>query len=180
MSWSLATQEWFYLLFPLIFFCCFKLQLKRPIIVAAALVIGFALVARCYFLFSLEFADFEGFLRRVAALRIDSVVIGVVIGWLYFSRQPLIFKKMPLLLACAVAIIAIAYLRRQPDFNSLLSAQVLFYPTFSLMLACLMPRIYTINPSNSQRWNTIIENASKWSYSIYLCHVFFQRRDLSH
>lgn len=174
VSWSLATQEWFYLLFPLIFFFCFKLQLQRPIIVAAALVIGFALAVRCYFLFSLEFTDLEGFLRRVAALRIDSVVIGVVIGWLYFSRQPLMFKKMPFLLVCTIAIIALAYLRRQPDFNSLLSAQVLFYPTFSLLLACLMPRIYTINPSSNQHWNAIIENTSKWSYSIYLCHVFFK------
>lgn len=174
VSWSLATQEWFYLLFPLIFFCCFKLHWQRPIITASALVIGFALIARYYFLLNIDINDLEGFLRRVAALRIDSVVIGVVIGWLYFSRQPSLLKNKLFFAMCASAIIALAYLRRQPEFNSQLSVQLLFYPLFSLLLAFMMPRIYAITASGNTRWNSIIENTSKWSYSIYLCHVFFK------
>ena len=77
-------------------------------------------------------------------------------------------------MVCALAVIALAYLRRQDAFNSLLLVQLIFYPLFSLLLAFLMPLIYTINASSNKSWNTIVANTSKWSYSIYLCHVFFK------
>lgn len=174
VSWSLATQEWFYLLFPLIFFIIFKAGGKRPIILAAALVILFSLAVRATYLATNEVSDLEGFLRRVAALRIDSVVIGVLIGWLYFSRRSTVLRSPLIVCGATAAIIALAYLRRQPEFNSLAAVQLLFYPCFSLLLALLMPRLYEMTETRRPRLNKVMENTSKWSYSIYLCHVFFK------
>lgn len=174
ISWSLSTQEWFYVLFPLVFYVLFRLRVRRPILLASAIFVGFSLAARAWFLLHGDYENLEGFLRRVAVLRMDSVVIGVWIGWLYFSR----FDSKRITRAAFwtgfAGIVALAFLRPQEWFAGQALVQLTFYPLFSLMLALTMPTIYEMEETRWQGFNKVFEMTSKWSYSIYLCHVFFK------
>jgi len=172
VSWSLATQEWFYLLFPLVAFLLFRLKTPIPILITGGLFILVSLLFRLYYMSSLGFPSLEGFLRRVAVLRMDSVVVGVLIGTLYFKRHPLVTKNLFNFLLGSLGVVALSYFRREETFFSIQAIQAIYYPLFSMMLAITMPFLYEINKS-SVRWiNTSFEMTSKWSYSIYLCHVF--------
>lgn len=173
ISWSLSTQEWFYLLFPLVFYFLFKARIRKPIIWASLFFIGISLVFRLWFARDPGYEDLEGFIRRVAVLRLDSVVVGVLTGWLYFSRYQERRYTVPAFVIGFVGIVVLAFLRPVDSFNSLGWVQQSFYPVFSLMLGLTMPIIYEMKDTAWPRVNRIFEKTSKWSYSIYLCHVFF-------
>jgi peptidoglycan/LPS O-acetylase OafA/YrhL len=142
--------------------------------VTCLLFIAFSLIVRLYFAGVYEFSNLEGFLRRVAALRMDSVVVGVMTGWLYLNRKCFHRNQRMWFLIGLIGVIAMAYLRRQEEFNSIGAVQIVFYPLFSFFISLTMPFLYELPASSSEGFNRFFEATSKWSYSIYLSHVFFK------
>lgn len=93
-SWSLAVQEWYYLLFPmflLIFTRYFRV--KTVMLFMAIFFILFSLAYR----FSISHVEYNYFwwdvsVRKVVASRIDSIFYGVVAAWVRYY-YPGIWKK---------------------------------------------------------------------------------------
>lgn len=87
-AWSLALEEVFYLLFPALFLLVGRLlglPHHRSILVVAVTVIVLSLLARVLVANSIELWDTG--VRKVVFLRFDSLMIGVLLAWLY-DRQP--------------------------------------------------------------------------------------------
>lgn len=178
ISWSLATQEWFYLLLPFLMiavgFVVPVLKKINPLLVAATALIIFSFCGRYFYLEQNVVLDLEGELRRIALLRLDSVGIGVLFGCFYFSKKEYFIKNSIILffIGC-VLVVSLSYLRRNDGFNSLYWVQMLFYPLFSLSIALWMPFFYNMPRDSTPFVARVFENTSKWSYSIYLSHVLF-------
>lgn len=178
LSWSLATQEWFYILLPFLMVMLgqyFPL-LKRinPLFMAAMGLIILSFCFRYVYLGQNTVSNLEGELRRIALLRLDSVGIGVLLGYFYFSKKDF-FKRnaMMLFLIGCVLVVSLSYLRRNAEFSGLYWVQMFFYPAFSLSMALWMPFFYNIPRGTLPIVAPLFENTSKWSYSIYLSHVLF-------
>lgn len=178
ISWSLATQEWFYLLLPFLMVVVGQnvplLKKMNPLFMAASGLIILSFFFRYLYLEQNSVSDLEGALRRIALLRLDSVGIGVLFGYFYFSKKDF-FKRnaMMLFLIGCFLVIGLSFLRRNAEFNSLYWVQMFFYPAFSLSIALWMPFFYNIQRGSLPGVTQLFENTSKWSYSIYLSHVLF-------
>lgn len=92
-AWSLALEEVFYLLFPLLFLLLGRLlglQPARSILVVAVTVIVLSLVARLLVANSIEMWDTG--LRKVVFLRFDTLMFGVLLAWMV-DRHPRWLRK---------------------------------------------------------------------------------------
>lgn len=177
ISWSLATQEWFYLFLPfLILLASLLLPKSRQYMVinASILLIFISFISRYYFIENNEITNLEGEIRRIALLRLDSVAIGVLLGFLYMRKTQFFHNyKHIIIFVSLCASISLAFLRREDWFYSAWIVQMAFYPVFSLAIALLLPYFYELSTNKNNIWTNLVTNTSKWSYSIYLCHVLF-------
>lgn len=178
VSWSLATQEWFYIALPVLMVLASRSLPERfhinPMLAGSLALVAISFVARYQYLHTNPVTDLEGELRRIALLRLDSVGIGVFMGYCYFRwTRWLELHAVKLLLLGLVAVIALSFLRRMEMVSQFYWVQMLFYPIFSIMIALWMPWLYKLPQFSARALVWIFENTSKWSYSIYLSHVFF-------
>lgn len=178
ISWSLATQEWFYIALPVLMVLAsvslpgrFRIN---PLLAGSLALIAISFIARYQYLQMNTVTNLEGELRRIALLRLDSVGIGVLMGYCYFRWSEWLDKNgFKLLLLGILMVVIFSFLRRTEEFNQIYWVQMLFYPLFSTMIALWMPWLYKLPTLASGALVWIFENTSKWSYSIYLSHVFF-------
>ncbi len=87
-AWSLAVEEVFYLVFPVLFLLLGRVtgwSHDRSILLVAVAVILLSLLARVLVASSIDSWD-EG-IRKVAFLRFDTLMVGVLLAWVY-HRYP--------------------------------------------------------------------------------------------
>ena len=90
-SWSIAVQEWFYLLFPISLIISTRfLKIKQASLLFAFLLIGISLVYRTQ-LGQNEFDQFFWDLnfRKIVLSRLDSIAYGLIAAWIrfYYGKQ---------------------------------------------------------------------------------------------
>lgn len=85
-SWSLATQEWFYLLFPILLMILGKtIKLKYNILIISS----FFIIGSIAYRYSISGIEYDSFwwdvsFRKVVLSRIDCIFYGVVAAWFRF------------------------------------------------------------------------------------------------
>jgi peptidoglycan/LPS O-acetylase OafA/YrhL len=121
-AWSLAVEEWFYLLAPLLLVgLTLLLPRKRAFIGMACLLIGLPLIYR---LLLVAYTDpsWDAGVRKIVLLRFDAIGLGVLMAYMhhegYFARSG-IRKKMALagavLLSVSIAILWVTGINGQLD-----------------------------------------------------------------
>lgn len=107
-SWSLAVEELFYLCFPLLILLLARMlrgDADRALAVAAVLILCGALAGRLAVADVIHSWD-EG-IRKVALLRLDALMFGVLLAWMQRRGHPLLAQRgllwggVLLFLACA-------------------------------------------------------------------------------
>jgi peptidoglycan/LPS O-acetylase OafA/YrhL len=78
-SWSLAVEEWFYLLFPVLFAALIGLRARTRILVIALVLIVMPLALRIHVYNPAS--DFDLHVRRVVVLRLDAIAYGILAVW---------------------------------------------------------------------------------------------------
>lgn len=134
-AWSLAVEEVFYLLFPVLFLLTapmLRLTPQKAILVVAIAVIVASLVARAMVADSASTWDEE--VRKLVLLRADSLMFGVLLAWLHEHRSP--WLRQGWLVAAAVLAFAAtsAYFALTPDavLNTSFFAKTLFFSAASV------------------------------------------------
>jgi len=183
-TWSLAVEEWFYLLFPLALFIglrfCGKPRYVWVAVVGLFLVIPTALRFRDAIQMNVvtDATALEGgrrvwdtVVRKIVILRLDVVMYGVV-GALLARWRPGIWKSMgrlwPLALAIVLAVIASLAWHAPLDAGRPWQG-FLLWPLISVGFALLLPRFSQIQHG----WGYIgltISWVARVSYAVYLCH----------
>ncbi len=93
-SWSLAVEELFYLGFPLLILALARMlrgDADRAMVVAALLIIGGALAGRM--LVADGASSWDEQVRKVAMLRLDALMFGVLLAWLLRRGHPLLARR---------------------------------------------------------------------------------------
>jgi peptidoglycan/LPS O-acetylase OafA/YrhL len=178
-SWSLAIEEWFYLLFPATLAAGLFLVRKfdRVFIVSAATFYLFSTIAR---VFSAQIADhaWDQWQRFVVVGRFDAIMIGMFAAWAA-SRWPNLWlrhaRALAIIGATLLLIIYVA-LWRIHDGRLAYAPDSFFARTFrfnlvSLGFALLLPAAagWTRAHENIASWS--VRKIALWSYAMYLAHL---------
>lgn len=181
ISWSLAIEEWFYLLVPLLIFMSYKLKLfTKHTMYFILLLIGCVIALRVGYilLFHPTFDD----IRKNTFLRFDSLFIGVFLAGIKL-HLPNIYKHLQkpyytILSMLGIVIITYWYIIYyvQIDLNPPFFVTAFALPIVSLLIAITVP-FFEFNPliNNIIPKFTLLKQGILWtslfSYSLYLIHV---------
>ncbi|UFH53247.1 acyltransferase [Spirosoma sp. KNUC1025] len=171
VSWSLAVEEWLYLLFPLILFCLSRfIPAKHSAYVFSILTIILGCTLIRQYLLTTPAAHH---IRGITLARLDAIGYGIALSYALTILR--LDRAERLLLFCFGIILMAA-----PFWLSYLSEQSLatYLPTHPFLLtstplgaALLLPLTLQIPRPNLRILGMAINRISLWSYSIYLCHV---------
>jgi peptidoglycan/LPS O-acetylase OafA/YrhL len=175
VSWSLAVEEWFYLLMPLLALIIYQLTRRHRSAMIATTTILFAapLILRLTLGHDKRWDDD---IRKVVMYRLDAIMWGVILAAIQRYRSSL-FKTLqrPTVFFAGFFVLIIAaawtyYMSRlDGDFTNTRGTAFIF-TSFNLACALMIPYCASIAtvPSITNRLAYFI---SVWSYSMYLCHV---------
>jgi peptidoglycan/LPS O-acetylase OafA/YrhL len=169
VSWSLAIEEWFYLLFPLalLFFTLCGATKRLSFLLSTAVFVLLPIVVR-----ELLFTDTAPTAVRLMTIpRLDAVFYGVAVSF-WVSRYHL--SRVVRLTAFAVGLAIVAPLWALLTFHDE-GTQIyrLSFVAVPLGFALTMPLMKTVRqlPRAGASLQLGIRNISVWSYSVYLMHV---------
>lgn len=178
VSWSLAVEEWFYLLLPLSFLLFYKLPLKAKSKDSFMLLLLLPSLLKIIFILNHPlYGNYQEAFRFTTFFRLDAIFFGVLLAYIWrkekiknfliIYRQKLLF--LGLLLLCFNAAYAFLFLVK-PIQNSVL--YFLFTPLNALAILACFPYFITMpSTAMSLKLTQRITWISMISYSLYLCHV---------
>jgi peptidoglycan/LPS O-acetylase OafA/YrhL len=173
-AWSLAIEEWFYLLFPLVLFAFARLLNKRLPALLLTIVL-FLVVPALFRAFLPTAVNWDAGVRRITVPRLDAIGYGVVLAFAknyYVSAWNFLTKLWPL------GVIAVSGFFAQFCYHVVshgyFTSDSIFYRGFyfcflSLSLMLAFPKVAELTEPVGW-WKVAVQKMSLWSYSIYLCH----------
>jgi peptidoglycan/LPS O-acetylase OafA/YrhL len=173
ISWSLAIEEWFYLILPVILLFTNKFLVKdkkRNFFVTTVSVILIITLVRCFYVLLLN-PEWDVAVRRIVIFRLDSMMYGVFAAFLfhyyrnYWSR----FQYQLVAIGTIFILISLTTYSQNSLDDSFFSRTFLFSLT-SVGASCFLPFLNSWNISTPSLINTAVTSISLWSYSIYLSH----------
>lgn len=181
VSWSLAIEEWFYLLLPLVLLIAFKTKFltKNILLFLLGLILCIVVVRWGYvYFFNPEF----DMVRKHAFLRFDSLLMGVLLAGIKMHKHHWYKKlQMPFLIVIPLFVIAMfghwfSQYTSLGILNTSFRARVLSFPVLSFFIALLIPFLENnsfINRLMPRVWKLrgLITWISILSYSVYLIHL---------
>lgn len=171
--WSLAVQEWFYFIFPIIIFGInfFKTKNKQKILLFVMLLIIFIITLIRIMkvndenYFNIDYWDLN--LRKQVITRFDSLFYGGLIAYMFLNYADF-FKRYAKRFLWIGIVLLIA--------SKILLAENWFYTNYiylsatSIGAAFLLPYFYGLD-FNLKIINKLITKISAISYAIYLVHL---------
>lgn len=175
-SWSLAVEEWFYLLFPLLLMGAYRLtrSVNRAFWIAGAIFLALPLLARIWQVQHIDdWGSFNNLIRMVVACRLDSIFMGVLMAYLNVCHMRwfrFVGQFAPIGLG-VLLVIAFYFACGAPGLASQPVSQVLLFSIISLMIATLLPAALEWRGIDHGYLDRFIGFTSKISYSLYLGHI---------
>jgi peptidoglycan/LPS O-acetylase OafA/YrhL len=173
-AWSLAVEEIFYLVTPLLIllFARFTSRRGTAVLYSAILVSLFCTVAR---VLSVHFynPDFDNGVRKIVIFRLDAIMIGVFFAWLS-GTFPVFFKekrKLFVLFFLPVLILTNFYLAYLPtdQLNGSFFARTFLLPLMSL--GCVGFMLLGLTFKIPSTVSLIFSRIARWSYSAYFFNI---------
>ena len=170
-SWSLAIEEWFYLLLPLLFLGAREVAPRRFASATLTVVVGVIILAtalRTAFVLAVHPAWLRG-VRVIVLYRLDACMFGVLAAWVKHFQPRLWARGSGALCCLGLALLGfISSLAYALPATSIVLHTIGFDGT-SLGGAFLLPFLdqWSIAP----RWGRPIIKLSLWSYSLYLVNM---------
>ncbi|MHA7855256.1 acyltransferase family protein [Marinobacter shengliensis] len=175
VSWSLTVEEWFYIAIPLIFLIFLRASKSKGFAIWSTflLIVIASFIGRYYYISHFE-ATWSDEIRRVALLRLDSLIYGVTAAWLWLNNRKFLKKyKLSLFVVGTILLGVGVAIRNSPDINQQAWMLLFLFPITSLGVSCWLPILscWSFRDEGSSQLEKWVRNISLWSYSLYLVHV---------
>tara|TARA_R110000823_G_scaffold304249_1_gene425888 strand:+ start:12750 stop:13910 length:1161 start_codon:yes stop_codon:yes gene_type:complete len=177
-AWTLAIEEWFYLLVPISLFSTVGLGVKprnAVLGVIVAVIIGSIAVrwGRFYSMESVDFMQWDAYFRQQVITRLDSLIFGVLGAWLYYYYADFWYRMRKHAFLLGVAML----LLYKASFVLLFATNLqigVYHCVFSFTLvSCgiflLLPLLSHLRQGSGFLYRTLTM-FSLVSYSMYLLH----------
>ena len=174
-TWSLAVEEWFYFLFPLLILAWIGFG-KNPRSAVRNTILLFILVPpvlRFVCFGSFGFDNMDPNIRHVVIFRMDSLGWGVLFAYLSLYHRELFDKvKSWKWLVIGLALVCIAFIRY--GYFGLAESKFIvaaYFSIIAMVFAALIPFFTSLKPGRFRGLNRFITYTSLISYSLYLGHT---------
>lgn len=188
VSWSLAVEEWFYLIIPFVMLLVFqfiKEDKGKYFIGICVFIMGISLLARIVFVLFQD-PSFDFGTRKQIFFRLDSIIAGVILAGIKYYFQDL-YKKMvkkrkllfliSLIGFCACEIWFIIH-RDMVSLDKSLFSRTFFFDIVTISCVLLVVSLENVKRPKVNIIGNIITFVSVISYGLYLLHyriyVFFK------
>jgi peptidoglycan/LPS O-acetylase OafA/YrhL len=169
-SWSLAVEEWFYLLLPIALFLLMgaRVTVKHAFLVAVGLMILLPTLSRFPAMDAVA-APFQLDLlvRKIVVLRLDTIGFGVLAAWVHRFFPALWRQRRAELLVIGAIGFITATLLRGPD--SLMYMGTWYFTLSAISMALWLPALSSWESTG--RWGAPISFLSRISYALYLVNL---------
>ena len=172
VSWSLTVEEWFYLSVPLVFLIAYRLTKSKAVAIWSTfiVIICASMFGRYFYIANFE-ATWGDEMRRVALLRLDSLIYGVAAAWLWLNNREFLEKYKISLFLTGVCLLGLGIaIRNSPDINQQTWMLLLLFPVISFGISCWLPLLssWSFRGGRVRNLEAWVSSISLWSYSLYL------------
>ena len=172
-AWSLAVEEWFYLLFPISLYLLNKTlkSFNLAFIVSAGIFIFIPTLVRIRWA-SVGIADWDEDFRKIMFVRLDAIMYGVVAAWVkktfpqFWGRQNFLF-----LIASILALYLSWTYAIDKNLNTSFFAKTFLFSITSISFAFLLPIFDQWKNLSRDFLSNTFRLIALWSYSLYLCNL---------
>jgi peptidoglycan/LPS O-acetylase OafA/YrhL len=173
-AWSLAVEEWFYLLVPLAVWGLVgiaRMHPRRAVGAVALVTIALVFVTRQLMLDTTNIAsliDWDSRLRKLVITRMDSLMFGVLAAWCWVHAGELTRRWAPLagLIGLVGLTVSLMGLDLQADFRDTTRLLLLQVP---LMIALILPAMALMRQAPAWLAEPVAF-ISRLAYPLYLLH----------
>lgn len=178
-SWSLAIEEWFYLLFPAALWLGLKLtkRFNAVFLAAAFTFLAFSTIARMVTASDPSATWSEG-LRMVVIYRFDALMIGMIGAWLSIRYRERWRRSAFLCALAGIALLVAMYATLWKIENGQLAfgddnyfARTFRFTLVSIGFALLLPWASEWKLAGENFGSTAVRKIALWSYGLYLVHL---------
>jgi peptidoglycan/LPS O-acetylase OafA/YrhL len=171
-AWSLAVEEWFYLLFPISLFLLFRLtkSFNLAFLISACIFLILPGAIRIHWAL-LETPDWGENFRKVMLVRLDAIMYGVLAAWISRKFPQAWEQKRYFFLAMGFIVQGMAwYFAISLNFDTSFFAKTFLFSLISLGFAFMLPACALWQVSTRTTFTTSVHLLALWSYSLYLCN----------
>ena len=169
-AWSLAIEELFYFIAPLLIVLLSRIvnQKSRILLATCIVLFVFPLLLRVYFTFSSSWSFNE--FRSTTLLRIDSIIIGVMLSWIMKKSYipEIVINRAAYFLSFIFLVVAFLATKADSFFDHAFY-KIFFFPIADLGCAGIIALGLNFNIGSAV--NTIFSFLAKCSYSAYLINI---------
>ncbi len=181
VSWSLAIEEWFYLILPWLIYLIFRFRLtKNHLLLTLCSVIIFLIVIRSLYVGYFN-PSFDPDIRKSVLFHFDPLLIGVILALIKKEHISFfaLFKKLNIFLVSIASLMIFAIYFNHLDLNSQINNSFLIKSIGLTWIAISMAFVIAFFEQNTyiqQRLTSykfifsLITTISLLSYSIYIWH----------
>jgi peptidoglycan/LPS O-acetylase OafA/YrhL len=168
-AWSLAVEEWFYLLVPLGLFLLLRIKgnKKNAILLWICFVLVTATVFRLYKVYNHHYTDWDKDIRKQVLTRLDSIMYGFLGAWLYHYKRILWEKRKTLLFIAGLILLFGSRVLYARYFKFPGYAEYIYISTQSIGTLMLLPKLNSIIKGKGILFRAVTF-ISIISYSMYL------------